>query len=156
MEWTFYIAQSTCTHYSCFENMGRFVPLKKIRSKIWTWKKQGAKKQGHCYSKREKDRLHLLFLNNNGPVFLHSAFFRTMFWNWFLKVPDWATIYPLSRNPVWTFYWLHPPLLVHVAIEWPPTTCVTCQSAVHFYYYTAHGFPAQAIIVCSQRAEVRC
>ena len=26
----------------------------KIRSKIWTWKKQGAKNQGHCYSKREE------------------------------------------------------------------------------------------------------
>ena len=24
------IAQSICTHYSCFENQGRFVPLKKI------------------------------------------------------------------------------------------------------------------------------
>ena len=24
------------THYSCFENMGLFVTLKKIRSKIWT------------------------------------------------------------------------------------------------------------------------
>ena len=32
---TFYtVAQSICTHYSCFENMGRIVPLKKIRSKI--------------------------------------------------------------------------------------------------------------------------
>ena len=72
------IAQSICTHYSCFENMGRFVTLKKIRSKIWTWKKQGAKKQGHCYSKREEARLLLLFLNNNDPVFLHPAFF----WTW--------------------------------------------------------------------------
>ena len=26
--------------------------VKKIRSKIWTWKKQGAKKKGHCYLKR--------------------------------------------------------------------------------------------------------
>ena len=26
------LAQSICTHYFCFENMGRFVTLKKIRS----------------------------------------------------------------------------------------------------------------------------
>ena len=26
------IAQSICTHYSCFENMGQFVTLKKTRS----------------------------------------------------------------------------------------------------------------------------
>ena len=38
------IAQSIYTHYSCFENMGRFVNLKKA----------GCKKQGHCYSKREE------------------------------------------------------------------------------------------------------
>ena len=31
---------SICTHFPCFENMGQFVALKKIRSKIWTWKKQ--------------------------------------------------------------------------------------------------------------------
>ena len=31
------VAQSICNHYSCFENMGRFV------TKIWTRKKQGAK-----------------------------------------------------------------------------------------------------------------
>ena len=37
------LAQSICTHYSCFEKMGRFVTLEKIRSKIWTWKKQVAK-----------------------------------------------------------------------------------------------------------------
>ena len=30
------LTQSICTHYSCFENMGRFVTLKKIKSKIWT------------------------------------------------------------------------------------------------------------------------
>ena len=32
------------------------------------FKKQGAKKQGHCYSKREEARLLLLFLNNNDPI----------------------------------------------------------------------------------------
>ena len=44
------------------------------RSKIWIAKKQDAKKQGHCYSKREEARLPLLFLSNNEPVFLHPAF----------------------------------------------------------------------------------
>ena len=39
------MAQSICTHYFCFKNIGRFVTLKKIRSKIWTCKKQGAKKR---------------------------------------------------------------------------------------------------------------
>ena len=76
--------QSICTNYSCFENIGQFVILKKIRSKIWTWKKQGAKKQDHCYSKREKARLPLLFLNNNNPVFLHPAF-RKKQGPWFFK-----------------------------------------------------------------------
>ena len=33
-------------------------------------KKQGAKKQGHCYSKREEAVWYLLFLNNNDPIFL--------------------------------------------------------------------------------------
>ena len=32
------LAQSICTHYSCFENMGLFATLKKIRSKIWVTK----------------------------------------------------------------------------------------------------------------------
>ena len=72
-------AQSICTHYSCFENMGRFVTLKKIRSKIWNWKKQGAKKQGHFYSKREEAAWLLLFLNNNDPVLLHPVFWNPYF-----------------------------------------------------------------------------
>ena len=46
---------------------------KKIRSKIWTWKKQG-KKQGHFCWKRDKTRLFLLFLNNNDPVFCSLHF----------------------------------------------------------------------------------
>ena len=37
-------------------------------------KKQGAKKQGHCYSKREEAAWPLLFSNNSDPVFLHPAF----------------------------------------------------------------------------------
>ena len=32
-------------------------------------KKAGCKKQGHCYSKRDKARLPVLFLNNVDPVF---------------------------------------------------------------------------------------
>ena len=37
------VVQSICTLHSCFQNIGRFVTLKKIRSKIWTWKDQVAK-----------------------------------------------------------------------------------------------------------------
>ena len=37
-------------------------------------KKQGAKKQGHCYSKREGAAWPLLFLNNNDPVFCTLLF----------------------------------------------------------------------------------
>ena len=40
-------------------------------------KKQGAKKQGHCYSKREEAKLLLLFLNSSDSYF--GPFF---------KVPD--------------------------------------------------------------------
>ena len=61
------VAQSICTHYSCFENQGRFVTMKKIGHPAF-FKKQGAKIQGHCYSKREEAALSLLFLNNNDPV----------------------------------------------------------------------------------------
>jgi hypothetical protein len=38
-------------------------------------KKQGAKKQGCYYLKREEPRLPLLFLNNSDPVLVHPAFF---------------------------------------------------------------------------------
>ena len=41
------------TLYYCFENMGRFVILKKKVQNMGC-KKQDAKKQGHCYSKREE------------------------------------------------------------------------------------------------------
>ena len=37
-------------------------------------KKAGSKKQGHCYSKREEAAWHLLFLNNNDPVFFTFLF----------------------------------------------------------------------------------
>ena len=49
--------------------------------------KQGAKKQGHCYSKREEAAWSLLSLNNNYPVFLHPAFCKKQGPD-FLKVPD--------------------------------------------------------------------
>ena len=47
--------------------------LKKKVQKIGC-KKQGAKKQGHCYSKREEAAWPLLFLNNNDPVFCTLLF----------------------------------------------------------------------------------
>ena len=37
-------------------------------------KMQGAKKQGHYYSKREGAAWPLLILNNNDPVFIHPSF----------------------------------------------------------------------------------
>ena len=64
--------QSICSHYSCFENMGRFVTLKKIQN--MDLKKAGCKKQGHCYSKRKKAMLPLLFLINTDPVFWAQLF----------------------------------------------------------------------------------
>jgi hypothetical protein len=50
-------AQSICTNYSCFENMGWFVPLKKKLGPKYGVQKAGCKKQGHCYSKREEARV---------------------------------------------------------------------------------------------------
>ena len=47
--------------------------LKKRSRKIGC-KKKGAKKQGHCYSKREEAAWPLLFLNNNDPVFCNLLF----------------------------------------------------------------------------------
>ena len=90
------VAQSICTPLFYF-----------IRSawyffRVWNfWKKvqnmgckmQGAKIQGHCYSKREEAAWLLLFLNNNDPVFckmlfathifdpfFHPAFCNLYFW----------------------------------------------------------------------------
>ena len=37
------LKQSICTHYSCFENMGRFVTLKKNWVQSMECQKQGAK-----------------------------------------------------------------------------------------------------------------
>jgi hypothetical protein len=44
------IAQSICTHYSCFENMGRFVTLKKNQVQ----KKAGCKKNRVVVIQKEK------------------------------------------------------------------------------------------------------
>ena len=72
-------AQSICTHYSCFENMGRFVTLKKNQVQNMDLKKAGCKNQGNFYSKREETRLPLLFLNNNDPAFCNLLFSGTYF-----------------------------------------------------------------------------
>jgi hypothetical protein len=44
------LAQSICTHYSCFENMGRFVTLKKKQVQ----KKAGRKKTGSLLLKKKR------------------------------------------------------------------------------------------------------
>ena len=77
------IAESICTHYSnlsgrpdIFLGSGTL----NIRDPAFC-KKQGAKKQGHCYSKRGETRLPLLFLNNNDLVFCTLLFSKS-------RVPD--------------------------------------------------------------------
>ena len=75
------LAQSICTHHSNLSGQPDIFlgsgTLKKIRST----KKQGAKKQGHCYSKKDAEGWPLLFLNNNDSVFLHPAFFGPYFFS---------------------------------------------------------------------------
>ena len=60
-----YNTHSPCqsaTHYSCFENMSRFVPLKnQVHNK--DLKKAGFKKWGNCCSKREEAAWPPLFLD---------------------------------------------------------------------------------------------
>ena len=61
------------------ENMGQFVTLKKIRSKIWTWKNQGEKNRVIVIQKEK--RQHGLF-----SMFLYTLlFFRSIFWTWFFS-----------------------------------------------------------------------
>ena len=69
--------------------------------------KEGSKKQGHCYSKREEAVWPLLFLNNNDPVFLHPAFCTPYFGPDFLKVPDPKKISGRPDN-----------LIIRVQIDW--------------------------------------
>ena len=47
-------------------------------------RKQGGKKQGHCYSKREEAACPLLFWNNNDLVFC-TLLFATHILDFFLK-----------------------------------------------------------------------
>ena len=49
------VAQSICTHYSCFENQGRFVTLKKNRAPSFL-KKAGCKKLRSLLFKKRKDQ----------------------------------------------------------------------------------------------------
>ena len=71
---TLTLAESICTHYSKLSGRpDNFLGSVTFKILGTFCKKQGAKKQGHCYSKGEKIRLPLLFLNNNDPVFLHPA-----------------------------------------------------------------------------------
>jgi hypothetical protein len=55
-------AQSICTHYSCFENMGRFVTLKKNQVQNMGCKKQGAKNRVIGSQKEKRPGCLFLFL----------------------------------------------------------------------------------------------
>ena len=46
--------QSICTHYSCFENMGRFVMLEKNQVQNMGLKKAGRQKTGLLLCKKRK------------------------------------------------------------------------------------------------------
>ena len=59
------VAQSICTNYSCFENMGRFVTLKK--------------KSDPKYGPEN----HKVTKTQTWPCFLLPAFFRSLFWTWY-------------------------------------------------------------------------
>ena len=77
--------QSICTYYSSLSGRPDIFlgsgTLKK--GPIWVAKKEGCKKEGHCYSKREEARLLLLFLNNNDPGFFAPCFLQPIFWTFF-------------------------------------------------------------------------
>jgi hypothetical protein len=53
------LAQSICTHYSCFENMGRFLNLKK--GPKYGLQKQGAKNRVMFIQKEKRQPGLLLF-----------------------------------------------------------------------------------------------
>ena len=72
------VAQSICTHYSCFENMGWFVTLKKSDPKYGSKERKVTKKKVHRYSEREKAWLPLLFLNNDEPFFSGPIAFNSL------------------------------------------------------------------------------
>ena len=52
--WRSVVDQSICTHYSCFEKMGRFVTLKKNWVQNMGCKKQGAKNRVIVIQKEKK------------------------------------------------------------------------------------------------------
>ena len=62
--------------------MGWFVTLKKIGSKIWTWKKQVAKNRVIVIQKEKRQPGLFSFWIT---IFLHPAFFRSIFWTWFFS-----------------------------------------------------------------------
>ena len=73
------IVQSICTHYSCFENLGRLVTLKKIRSKIWVTNNWVI-----VIQKEKRPGLPLLFLNESDFC---TLLFATHILDTFFKVP---------------------------------------------------------------------
>ena len=75
--------------HSLAKSPSQSVPTILVLKTLWPWKKkvqnmgckkQGAKIQGHCYTKREKAAWLLLFLNNNDPVFCTLLFSGPYFW----------------------------------------------------------------------------
>ena len=56
-------------------------------------KKAGCKKQGQCYSKRDKVRLSLLFLNNNDPTFCTLKTLQNIRSTWHFRIvsADWPS-----------------------------------------------------------------
>jgi hypothetical protein len=50
-------AQSICTHYSCFENQGRFLTLKKILGTLLFFQKAGCKKPRSLLFKKRRGSL---------------------------------------------------------------------------------------------------
>ena len=77
-------AQSICTHNFCFENMGRFVTLKKIKSKIWVAKSRVQKNRVIVIQKEKRPGC-LFSLWLKWPCFLHPAFRNPYFGCFFLK-----------------------------------------------------------------------
>ena len=84
---TFWGQEQLHSPSASIENMGQFVTLKNNQVQNVIYKKQGAKKQGDCFSKREEARLPFLFLNNNDPGFCKLVF-ATNILDPFLKVQD--------------------------------------------------------------------
>ena len=76
------LTQSICTHYFCFQHMGRFVNLK-----IWNAKSRVQKTRSLLFKKR-RGSYPLLFLNNNDLVFCTLLFAPHILDPVFFKVPD--------------------------------------------------------------------